>query len=86
MDLSHEPALKADQTVYRPYILDDSGQIQGYTALLCRLCHVYYADPDTEPALDKRTGEHVPWPVDLHGEPGGVCPAKLHRLLRSTLL
>lgn len=91
MDLSHEPALKADGTVYRPYALDDSGLLQGYQTLVCRLCHVYYADPDTAPAVDKwaqHRHEHVelPWPADLLGEPGGVCPAKLHQLLRRTLL
>lgn len=90
--LSHEPALKADGTVYRPYMFDDSGMLQGYRGLLCRLCHVYYADPDAEPTTDQRAlhdrHEHVdvPWPVDLLGEPGGVCPAKIHQLLRRTLL
>jgi len=83
-DLAHEPAKKEDGSVYRPYILDDSGQIQGYTGLLCRLCHVYYADPGADVAWDKTTNLPVPWPAQLSD--ASVCPAKLHQLLKQTVL
>lgn len=91
LDLRHEPATKEDGSVYRPYVHDDTGRFQGYTALVCRLCHAYYADPEAEPARDQRAmeeGRHVevPWPAGLEGDRGGVCPARVYALLKETVL
>lgn len=83
-DLSHEPAVKEDGEVYRPYFLDDSKQLQGYRGLLCRRCHAYYADPEAESLHDQTTYLHVDWPVELSEH--SVCPAKLHELLKQTVL
>lgn len=82
--LAHEPALKEDGTVYRPYIFDDTGRLQGYTCLLCRLCHAYYADLDAAPAWDRESGDPRPFPALLSG--ASVCPAKLYEALKETAL
>lgn len=80
IDVSHEPALKEDGTVYRPNILDDTGELFAFSALLCRHCHVFYADPE---AVGGKLDEKLP--VKLGPLDEVVCPtramAALHKVL-----
>lgn len=86
--LAHEPALLEDGTPYRPYVLDDSQQLQGFQAYLCRHCHCYYSTPDTEPLFvvdPVRYGTDTrDFPAELEGS--SVCPAKLYEALKGVAL
>lgn len=79
--LAHEPAVKENGEVYRPNILDDTGELWAYQGFVCRLCHAYYADPDVDP-INGRQGPQ-PFP-ELSAT--SVCPAKLYEALKGTVL
>jgi hypothetical protein len=79
LKLEHEPALKEDGEVYRPWMFDDTGELTGFQGHLCRHCHSYYADPKTAP---NKNGKK--WDAKLEGT--NVCPAKLLELLKATIL
>lgn len=54
-------------------------KVQGYRGFVCGLCHAFYADPAADPL------DGVPFPAKLEGSEGGMCPAKLHMMLKKEL-
>ena len=87
LTLNHEPAVKDNGEVYKPYFFDDTGQLQGFRGFVCRLCHSYYADPKCSPETSKPDHQGdtyvLTWPCGLSDQ--SVCPAKVMELLKQTI-
>lgn len=79
---AHEPALKDNGKPYRPYMLDDTQQLQAFQGFLCRHCHTYYADPEAGAIYTLREGIKE-FPPQLKGS--GVCPAKVLEAMQKTI-